>query len=93
MPYIFRELFYTFLKGSYAGDPGIIIGYGSTRKRSVDSSIYPCVIQEATISVFSKQQCLASGTGRNFVEKAICAGVKQGGTDACDVSYAEFYLI
>lgn len=62
-----------------------VIGFGSTRVKY--KSDYPCILQEANIKIFSRQQCKGTDLQPAFtnIPGTFCAGKLAGGVDSCDV--------
>ncbi|XP_068082926.1 trypsin [Anabrus simplex] len=62
---------------------GLILGFGSTRPG--DRKSVPCTMRQATIHVYSREECMKSGLPLQDKTDStlICAGVKEGGKDTC----------
>lgn len=75
-----------YVAGSLVRGESIIIGFGSTLVKAV--SPYPCVLQEAEVTVLTRRQCQRSGLEPKYANLpgSFCAGVLRGGVDSCDVS-------
>lgn len=64
---------------------GQVIGFGITQYDWLD---LVCVMREIRINIFSAEECLKSDNDISFNKNdTICAGIKAGGTDACQVSF------
>lgn len=66
-----------------AGKRASVIGFGSTQVRRAR---YPCVLQEANVTIITRRACRTSRLQpkNSNVAGTLCAGVYDGGIDACD---------
>ncbi|KAF6213201.1 hypothetical protein GE061_010917 [Apolygus lucorum] len=76
------------LKKSFAGETGIVTGWGVTaagklRGDDIRAHISP-VLQELEVPIMSNEECRNSGYMKNQItDNMLCAGFKEGGKDSC----------
>ena len=74
------------------GVNGTVIGWGILSRRGV----LPSVLQEVTVPIVSNAKCiemfLKAGRMLSISETFICAGLPEGGKDACYVSSSVFFM-
>ncbi|MCW8995829.1 MAG: serine protease [Psychromonas sp.] len=68
-----------------AQSPVTALGWGSTvgyESGQTPTPIYPNILNEVEILLFTDQQCINS-LGANYTTEMICAGLPEGGKDSC----------
>lgn len=68
------------------GTPAVVTGWGAVQEGGASAS----VLQEVRVPIVSIEECRASYGQAKITDRMICAGIQQGGQDACQVS---FFLI
>nr|XP_024217648.1 trypsin-1 [Halyomorpha halys] len=68
---------------SFAGETGIVTGWGVKSPSKYRGSISP-VLQELKVPIMTNDECRESGYERSQItENMLCAGYKEGGKDSC----------
>ncbi len=69
--------------GDFAGEISTVIGWGTI---SLDPLVFPNLLQEVAIPVISNTLCSSNYVGQFDISSVmICAGVPEGGVDACQL--------
>lgn len=79
---MFLKLTLVNLGKTFAGQDGLVTGWGATKQGSGASHI----IQEVYVPIMSNEECKKTGYGeKRITQNMMCAGYPDGGKDSCQV--------